>query len=65
MRLQRLWWSGLLAAVLVGLVGVTAVAAGGEQFIPILGYREGALKALGISMTNGHFSLTVSSTLCA
>ena len=53
MRLKQQWWSGLVAAVLGGLVGVTAVAAAGEQFIPILGYREGALKALGISMTNG------------
>jgi branched-chain amino acid transport system substrate-binding protein len=42
-----------MAAVLVRLVGVTVGAVGGEQFIPILGYREGALKALGISMTNG------------
>jgi branched-chain amino acid transport system substrate-binding protein len=53
MHIHQGWWSDLVAAVLVGLVGVTAVAAGGEQFIPILGYREGALKALGISMTNG------------
>jgi hypothetical protein len=27
MHLQQLWWSGLVAAVLVGLVSVTAVAA--------------------------------------
>ena len=27
MHLQRQWWSGLVAAVLGGLVGVTAVAA--------------------------------------
>ena len=53
MRLKQPWWSVLLAAVLMGLMGVTAGVAGGEQFIPILGYREGALKALGISMTNG------------
>jgi branched-chain amino acid transport system substrate-binding protein len=53
MRLQRLWWSVLVAAVLGGLAGVTAVAAAGAQFIPILGVREGALKAQGISMTNG------------
>jgi branched-chain amino acid transport system substrate-binding protein len=53
MCVQQRWWSVLVAAVLVGLVGVTAVAAGGEQFIPVLGVREGALKALGISMTNG------------
>ena len=32
MRLQRLWWSVLVAAVLGGLVGVTAVAAAGHIF---------------------------------
>jgi branched-chain amino acid transport system substrate-binding protein len=53
MRLKHQWWSVLVAAVLGGLVGVTAVAAAGAQFIPILGVREGALKAQGISMTNG------------
>ena len=53
MRLQHQWWGVVLAAGLAGLVGVTAVAAGGEQFIPVLGVREGALKALGIPMTNG------------
>jgi hypothetical protein len=34
MRLQHQWWSGLVAAVLGGLVGGTAVAAAGEQFFP-------------------------------
>ena len=47
MRIQRRWWSVLVAAMLGGLADVTAVAAGGAQFIPLLGYREGALKALG------------------
>ena len=47
MHLQRQWWSGLVAAGLVGLVGVTAVAAGGAQFIPVLGFREGARGLLG------------------
>ena len=42
MRLQHQWWSGLVAAVLVGLVGVTAVAAAGAQFLPVLSVREGA-----------------------
>jgi hypothetical protein len=42
MRLQQQWWSVLLAAVLMGLVGVTALAAAGEQFIPVLAVREGA-----------------------
>jgi hypothetical protein len=32
MRGQQQWWSVLLAAVLMGLVGVTALAAAGEQF---------------------------------
>ena len=34
MRVQHQWWSGLVAAVLVGLVGVTAVAAAGDSFSP-------------------------------
>ena len=53
MRLQHQWWSGLVAAVLGGLVGVTAVAAAGEQFLPVLGCREGALRFLGIPLANG------------
>ncbi len=52
MRLKQRWWSGLVAAVLGGLVGVTAVAAG-AQFIPILGFREGTLRALGILQADG------------
>jgi branched-chain amino acid transport system substrate-binding protein len=42
MRLKHQWWRGLVAAVLGGLVGVTAVAAAGAQFIPLLVIREGA-----------------------
>ena len=53
MHLQRQWWSGLVAAGLMGLVSVTSVAAAGAQFIPVLGVREGALKALGTQLTNG------------
>jgi branched-chain amino acid transport system substrate-binding protein len=53
MHLQRPWWSILVAAVLGGLVGVTAVAAAGAQFIPILGFREGTLRALGIPQADG------------
>ena len=53
MRLQHQWWSGLVAAVLGGLVGVTAVAAAGEQFLPVLGVREGALRSLQIPLANG------------
>jgi branched-chain amino acid transport system substrate-binding protein len=52
MRLKHLWWSGLVAAVLGGLVGVTVVAAG-AQFLPVLSMREGALKSLGIPLANG------------
>ena len=48
MHLQRQWWSGLVAAVLLGLVGVTAVAAAGAQFLPILGVREGANRFIQI-----------------
>ena len=44
MRVQQQWWSVLMAAVLVGLVGATAVAAAGEQFLPVLGRREGAAR---------------------
>jgi branched-chain amino acid transport system substrate-binding protein len=53
MRWQHQWWSGLVAAVLGGLVGVTAVEAAGEQFIPILGIREGAVRSQGIPQANG------------
>jgi branched-chain amino acid transport system substrate-binding protein len=44
MHLQHQWWSGLMATVLIGLVDVTAVAVAGEQFIPVLSVREGALR---------------------
>jgi branched-chain amino acid transport system substrate-binding protein len=53
MRLQQPWWSVLVAAVLGGLVGVTAVVAGGEQFLPVLSNREGAARAVGIPQANG------------
>src|SRR5438093_10927695 len=54
MRIQRRWWSVLVAAVLGGLVGVTAVAAAGAQFLPILGAREGAQRSLQIPIANGY-----------
>jgi branched-chain amino acid transport system substrate-binding protein len=54
MRLQHRWRSGLVAAVLGGLVSVTAVA--GEQFIPVLSYREGAQRFTGIPRTNGYLA---------
>jgi len=53
MRLQHPWWSGLVAAVLSGLVGVTAVAAAGVQFLPVLSNREGAARFAGIPGANG------------
>jgi branched-chain amino acid transport system substrate-binding protein len=56
MRLKPQGWSVLLATGIVGLVGVTAVAAVGEQFIPILAIREGALKAVGIPRADGYIA---------
>ena len=53
MHVQQPWWSVLVAAVLGGLMGVTTVAAGGEQFLPILGVREGALRSFLIPVANG------------
>jgi branched-chain amino acid transport system substrate-binding protein len=53
MHLKRRCWSGLAAAVLSGLLGVTAVAAAGEQFLPVLSIRQGALRFLGIPLANG------------
>ena len=53
MQLKEPWWSGLVAAVLLGLVGATAVAAAGAQFLPILGVREGALRSVQIPLANG------------
>ena len=41
----------VMAAVLGGLVSVTAAA--GEQFIPVLGVREGAARSTVIPITNG------------
>jgi hypothetical protein len=52
MRVQQQWWIGLVAVVLIGLVGVTAVAAG-EQFLPVLSLREGTQRFLGIPLANG------------
>src|SRR5262245_8863994 len=55
MCVKHQWWSRLMAAVLGGLVGVTAVAAD-EQFLPMLGYREGAVRVLGIPRANGYIA---------
>src|SRR5262249_32105465 len=43
-----------VAAVVAGLVGVTAVSAAGEQFIPVLTVREGALRSLIIPQNNAY-----------
>ena len=53
MRLQQQGWSVLVAAVLGGLVSVTAVAATGGQFLPVLSIREGANRTWGIPVGNG------------
>jgi branched-chain amino acid transport system substrate-binding protein len=53
MRMQHQWWSGLVAAVLGGLVGVTVVAAAGEQFLPVLSTREGAQRFVASPVDNG------------
>src|SRR5262245_63902861 len=53
MRLQYPWWSGLVAAMLMGLVGATEVRAAGEQFLLVLGFREGRARSLGIPLANG------------
>jgi branched-chain amino acid transport system substrate-binding protein len=53
MRLQHQWWSVLVAAVFVGLVGMMPVVAAGEQFLPILGVREGAQRSQQIPLGNG------------
>ena len=51
--LQHQWGSGIVATVLGGLVGVTAVTAAGEQFLPVLGVREGANRFVQIPLANG------------
>ena len=56
MRLKYQWWSVLVAAMLSGLVGVTAVAATGAQFLPVLSIREGAQKVLETPFTNGYIA---------
>jgi len=56
MRVQHQWWSRLVAAMLLGLVGVTVVAAGGEQFLPVLSVREGATKSTQISRADGYIA---------
>jgi branched-chain amino acid transport system substrate-binding protein len=54
MRLKQQWWNGLVAAVLSGLVGTTAVAVAGAQFLPVLSIREGANRFVQIPQANGY-----------
>ena len=54
MRLKPLCWSGLITAVLGGLVGVTVAETAGEQFLPVLSIREGALRFGQIPQANGY-----------
>ena len=56
MRLQHQWWSLLVAAMLGGLVGVTAMAAAGEQFLPILGIREGGQRFVFSPRVDGYIA---------
>ena len=56
MHLKRQWWRGLVAVVLVGLVGVTAVAAAGAQFLPVLGVREGGQRFVMIPRADGYIA---------
>jgi branched-chain amino acid transport system substrate-binding protein len=56
MHLKRQWWRGLVAAVLWGLVGVTAVVAAGEQFLPVLVTREGAQRSIQIPRADGYIA---------
>ena len=53
---QQPWWSVLVAAVLGGLVSVTAVAAAGTQFLPVLSRREGVNRSTGIPLTDGYIA---------
>jgi branched-chain amino acid transport system substrate-binding protein len=56
MRLKHQWWSGIMAAVLLGLVSVTAVVAAGAQFLPVLSVREGATKSTQIPRADGYIA---------
>jgi branched-chain amino acid transport system substrate-binding protein len=56
MRLKHQWWIMLVAAGLGVLVGVTLAEAAGEQFLPVLSIREGALKGVGIPFFDGYIA---------
>src|SRR5262249_35227019 len=55
MHWQQQWYGVLVVTVLVGLSSVRGVAAG-EQFLPVLSIREGALRFLGIPQANGEIA---------
>jgi branched-chain amino acid transport system substrate-binding protein len=54
MRLQQPWWGVFLAAVLTGLASMTAVA--GEQFLPVLGIREGGQRFVFSPRADGYMA---------
>ena len=56
MHLQRQWWSGLVTVMLVGLVGVTTAVAAGEQFLPVLGVREGGQRFIFRPRVDGYIA---------
>ena len=56
MHLQRRWWSGLVASVLLVLLGVTTVVVAGEQFLPVLSIREGTTRSLQIPLADGYIA---------
>jgi branched-chain amino acid transport system substrate-binding protein len=56
MRLQQPWWRVFLAAVFAGLAGMTAVAAADEQFLPVLGIREGGQRFIFGPRVDGYIA---------
>jgi branched-chain amino acid transport system substrate-binding protein len=55
MRLKHQWGSVLVAAMLGRLVSVTAVAVG-EQFLPVLVTREGAVRSFQAPRADGYIA---------
>ena len=56
MRRKQQWLGMLLAAVLGGLTSMTAVAAAGEQFLPVLVTREGAVRSFQAPRADGYIA---------
>jgi branched-chain amino acid transport system substrate-binding protein len=56
MRQKQQWLGMLLAAVLGGLASMTAVAAAGEQFLPVLVTREGAVRSFQAPRADGYIA---------